>query len=73
MLERCLHSEQTVDQLNDKNNDLKKKLNDAQSAMHELGRENQALQVPCTVYIIHNTPATRMLYIRFVWLLVTNR
>jgi len=51
LLERCLHSEQTVDQLNDKNNDLKKKLNDAQSAMHELGRENQALQVKHTTTI----------------------
>nr|XP_009858526.1 zinc finger protein ZF2 isoform X2 [Ciona intestinalis] len=51
LLERCLNAEQQVEQLQVNINQLVKKLDDAHSAMHELGRENQALQVKHTTTI----------------------
>lgn len=45
LLERCLHAEQEADVRSGKIDELKRRLDDAHSAMHELGRENQALQV----------------------------
>ena len=45
LLERCLDAEQLTEQLNGKLAETRRKLDDAHSAMHELGRENQALQV----------------------------
>lgn len=45
LLERCLQSEQQVEEMQGKLNGMRRKLEDAHSALHELGRENQALQV----------------------------
>ncbi|XP_076812569.1 uncharacterized protein LOC143459349 isoform X2 [Clavelina lepadiformis] len=51
LLERCLNAEQQVEQMTSRFNELRRKLDDAHSAMHELGRENQALQVKHTTTI----------------------
>ena len=45
LMERCLKFEQSNEQLETKSNALKQRLDEVLSAMHELGRENQALQV----------------------------
>ncbi|XP_022103962.1 early endosome antigen 1-like [Acanthaster planci] len=45
LLERCLASEGDVEKLQTKVVELRRKLDDAQAAMHELGRENQNLQI----------------------------
>ncbi|XP_030829452.1 early endosome antigen 1-like [Strongylocentrotus purpuratus] len=48
LLERCLSNEKDVEKLQAKTAELRRKLDDAQAAMHELGRENQALQITQT-------------------------
>ena len=45
LLERCLASEGELEKLREKNNEMRRKLDDTQAALHELGRENQSLQV----------------------------
>lgn len=45
LLERCLTAEQSVEQYKQSESQLKRRLDNAQAAMHELGRENQAMQV----------------------------
>ena len=45
LLERCLASEGELEKLREQKNEMRKKLDDAQAALHELGRENQSLQV----------------------------
>lgn len=45
LLERCLTAEQSVEQYKQNEAQLKRRLDNAQAAMHELGRENQAMQV----------------------------
>ena len=45
LLERCLQAEQQSEDRNAQLADVRRKLGEAHSAMHELGRENQALQV----------------------------
>ena len=52
-MERCLASEGELEKLRDKTNDMRRKLDDAQAALHELGRENQSLQVSHNVH--HHT------------------
>lgn len=42
---RCLTSEEECEKLRQKSTDLKRKLDDTQAALQELGRENQSLQV----------------------------
>ena len=44
-LHRCLACEGDAEKLQTKVVQLKRKLEDAQAAMHELGRENQNLQI----------------------------
>lgn len=44
---RCLDFEAEVERLREKANELRRKYDDTQAALHELGRENQSLQV-CT-------------------------
>nr|XP_039260774.1 early endosome antigen 1-like [Styela clava] len=51
LLERCIIAEQGVEQLKSNEVQLKKRLDDAQAAMHELGRENQAMQVKHTTVL----------------------
>lgn len=43
-----MSNEKDVEKLQAKNAELRRKLDDAQAAMHELGRENQALQITQT-------------------------
>ena len=45
LLERCIDVESTNNQLKTNINDLNSQLQQSISAIHELGRENQALQV----------------------------
>lgn len=45
LLERCILAEQQVEQMEANEQQIKRRLEDAQAAMHELGRENQAMQV----------------------------
>ena len=45
LLERCLASEGELEKLREKNSEMRRKLDDTQAALHELGRENQSLQV----------------------------
>ena len=45
LLERCVNSEKACEQMKTQNAELKHKLDDAQSALQELGREHQLLQV----------------------------
>lgn len=45
LLERCITAEQSVEQFKQNESQLKRRLDNAQAAMHELGRENQAMQV----------------------------
>ena len=51
LLERCLASEGELEKLRDKTNDMRRKLDDAQAALHELGRENQSLQVKLKSFV----------------------
>lgn len=50
LLDRCLRSEAEVDTLRATTADLRKKLDDSVAALHELGRENQALQMDNAKY-----------------------
>ncbi|GAB6029047.1 early endosome antigen 1 [Chamberlinius hualienensis] len=45
LLERCLSSEADCEKLRTATSELRKKFDDALSALHELGRENQTLQM----------------------------
>lgn len=45
LLERCIQSENEVKKLYEKVTEQRRKLDDTQAALQELGRENQALQV----------------------------
>jgi hypothetical protein len=45
LLERCLTSEKLCEQMKAQNIEYKRKYEDAESALHELGREHQFLQV----------------------------
>lgn len=45
LLERCLAAEGEMEKGRNTNIELRRKLDDAQAAVHELGRENQSLQV----------------------------
>ena len=45
LLERCLAAEGEMERGRNTNIELRRKLDDAQAAVHELGRENQSLQV----------------------------
>ena len=47
---RCLSSEGEVESLREKVTALQRKLDDTKAALHELGRENQTLQVGCFKY-----------------------
>ena len=49
-LERCLSSEEECSKLRSEINESKRKADDQQAALHELGRENQTLQVSTQVY-----------------------
>jgi len=42
---RCLASETECDKLRERANELRRKVDDTQAALLELGRENQSLQV----------------------------
>ena len=52
LLERCLASEGELEKLREKNNEMRRKLDDTQAALHELGRENQSLQVSLVTFPI---------------------
>ena len=45
LVERCIASEGECDKLREKVTEHRRKLDDAQAALQELGRENQSLQV----------------------------
>lgn len=45
LLERCLTAENELDRSRNSVIELRRKLDDSQAALHELGRENQAIQV----------------------------
>ncbi|KAG2460119.1 EEA1 protein, partial [Polypterus senegalus] len=47
LLERCLKSEGEIEKLQNKNAEMRRKLDDTTAAMQELGRENQTLQHHC--------------------------
>ena len=49
LLERCLAAESELDRSKSNVLELRRKLDDSQAALHELGRENQSIQV----YIHH--------------------
>jgi len=42
---RCLKCETEFEKIQQKNQDLKRKVEDMNTALHEMGRENQSLQV----------------------------
>nr|XP_034307075.1 early endosome antigen 1 isoform X2 [Crassostrea gigas] len=48
LLERCLTSEEKCENLRQESIDLRRKLDDTQAALQELGRENQSLQITTT-------------------------
>ncbi|XP_039617477.1 early endosome antigen 1 isoform X2 [Polypterus senegalus] len=48
LLERCLKSEGEIEKLQNKNAEMRRKLDDTTAAMQELGRENQTLQIKHT-------------------------
>merc|ERR1719211_871309 len=45
LLERCLAAESELDRSRSSVVELRRKLDDSQAALHELGRENQSVQV----------------------------
>jgi early endosome antigen 1 len=45
LVERCIASEGECEKLREKVTEHRRKLDDAQAALQELGRENQSLQV----------------------------
>ena len=45
LLERCLAAEGELERTRTSTVELRRKMDDSQAALHELGRENQALQV----------------------------
>ena len=45
LLERCLGAESELDRSRSSLIELRRKLDDSQAALHELGRENQSIQV----------------------------
>ena len=45
LLERCLAAEAETERARNVTVELRRKMDDSQAALHELGRENQALQV----------------------------
>ena len=45
LLERCLGAEGELDRTRSNVNELRRKLDQSQAALHELGRENQSIQV----------------------------
>ncbi|XP_055347048.1 early endosome antigen 1-like [Paramacrobiotus metropolitanus] len=47
-LTKCIELEEQKDKLHSSIGDIRRKYEDAVAAMHELGRENQSLQVECT-------------------------
>jgi len=52
---RCLASETECDKLRERANELRRKLEDTQAALLELGRENQSLQVIIAARQLCNT------------------
>lgn len=51
LLERCLNSEGECEKLRTLTIELRRKLDDALSALHELGRENQTLQIETAKHV----------------------
>ena len=47
-------SEEELEKLREKSTELRRKLDDTQSALQELGRENQSLQVRLTYSHVHS-------------------
>ena len=45
LLERCVAAEAETERTRNMTVELRRKLDDAQAALHELGRENQSIQV----------------------------
>ena len=45
LLERCLSAESELERTRGNLTELRRKLDDSQAALHELGRENQSIQV----------------------------
>lgn len=45
VLERCVKAETEVERIQTQLTQLRRKLDDSTAALHELGRENQSLQV----------------------------
>ena len=45
LLERCVAAEAETDRTREAAVELRRRLEDAQAALHELGRENQSIQV----------------------------
>ena len=60
LLERCLISEKLLESMKSQNVELKRRYEDAQSALQELGREHQELQVDIFVCFIF--PSWRIVY-----------
>ena len=48
---RCLASEGETEKLREKTTELRRKLDDTQAALHEMGRENQSLQVRIELWL----------------------
>ena len=49
LLERCLGAESELERNRAVVVELRRKLDDSQAALHELGRENQSIQVPLRI------------------------
>ena len=61
LLERCLAAEAETERSRNLTVELRRKMEDSQAALHELGRENQSLQVfnisdlDVVIYILNNS------------------
>ena len=49
LLERCLAAESELERTRSTTIEMRRKLDDSQAALHELGRENQSIQVKKTL------------------------
>lgn len=52
LVERCVAAESEVDRLQSQLTQLRRKLDDSTAALHELGRENQNLQVRVSLLLL---------------------
>lgn len=63
LLERCCANTSETENLHKTITDLRRRLEESQAALHELGRENQTLQVIVYRYIFHALLKTHLVII----------